>query len=98
MVALADTALDLCVLQLGLLLGFVALVLCARFPVCDGPEGDVLSDGDCVCLGACGLALLLPEFRPGLALCDAWVHDLLDDRLLYPARRLVLLAVLADAV
>lgn len=98
MVALADTALDFCVLELGLLLGLVTLVLAARLPVADGPEGNVLGNRDCVCLGAGGLALFLAKLGPLLALGDAGVDNLLDDRLLDAARRLVLFAVFADAV
>lgn len=98
MVAGANTALDLCVLELELLLLVVALVLSAGLPVGDGAEVDVLGDTDGVGLGAGGLALLLAELGPALALGDARVDDLLDDRLLDAARCLYLLAVLADVV
>jgi hypothetical protein len=97
-VAGADTALDLCVLELELLLLVVALVLGASLPVGDGAEVDVLCDADGVGLGAGSLALFLAELGPALALCDARVDDLLDDRLLDAARCLNLLAVLANVV
>jgi hypothetical protein len=97
MVALADTALDLCVLELGLLLRFVALVFAAGFPVGYGAEGNVLGDRDRVCLRAWGLALFLSEFSPLLSLGYAGVDDLLDDCLLDAPCGLVLLAVF-DAV
>lgn len=98
MVALADTALDLCVLEFGLLLRFVALIFAAGFPVGDGAEGDVFGDRDGVCLWACGLALFLSEFRPLLSFGDAWVYDLLYDGLLNAPCCLVFPAVFADAV
>lgn len=98
MVALANTALDLCVLKLGLLLRLVALILVAGLPVADGAEGDVFRDGDGVCLGARGFVLFLAEFCPLLALCDAGVDDLLDDGFFDAARRFVLFAVVADAI
>ena len=97
MVSLANTALDLCVLELGLLLRFVALIFVAGFPVGYGAEGDVLGDGDGVCLWACGLALFLSEFRPLLSFSDAWVYDLLYDGLLDAPCLLVFLAVVAPA-
>jgi hypothetical protein len=93
MVALANTTLDLRVLELSLLLSVVALLLVARLPVADRPEDDVLGDGDGICLRARGLALLLPEFRPLLALGYAGVDDLLDDGFLDAACDLVLFAV-----
>ena len=98
MVALADTALDLCVLKLSLLLRLVALVFRAGLPVADGAEGDVFCDGDGVCLWSRGLALFLTEFRPGFALGYAGVYDLLHDCLLDAAGCLVLFAVFADPV
>jgi hypothetical protein len=98
MVALADTALDLGVLELELLLVLVALVFCRGLPVRCGAEDDVLSDGYRVGLGPGGLALLCAEFGPCLALGDARVYDLLDDRLLDAACGLDLLAILVDAV
>lgn len=98
MVALTDTALDFCILELGLLLCLVALVLVACFPVADGPEGDVLRYTDGVGLGSCGLALFLAELGPALALCDARVDDLLDDCFLDATRGFVFFAVITDAV
>lgn len=98
MVALANTTLDLCVLELGLLLRLVALVLVAGFPVRYRSEGDVLSDGDGVRLRARGLALLLSELCPLLSLSHTGVYNLLDDRLLDAPGGLVFLAVFADAV
>jgi len=98
MVSLANTALDLCVLELRLLLRFVALIFVAGFPVGDGAEGDVFGDGDGVCLWAGGLALFLSEFRPLLSFGDAGVYDLLYDGLLDAPCCLVFLAVFADAV
>ncbi|KAJ8106481.1 hypothetical protein OPT61_g9506 [Boeremia exigua] len=98
MVALANTALDLCVLELQLLLVLLALVVLCGLPVGLWAEDDVLSNRDCVGLGSGGLALLRAEFWPCLALGDAGVYDLLDDRLLDAAGGLDLLAVLVDAV
>jgi hypothetical protein len=98
MVALANTTLDLCVLELSLLLRLVTLVLVAGFPVRYGSEGDVLSDGDGICLRARGLALLLPKLCPLLSLSYTGVYNLLDDGLLDAPGGLVLLAVFADAV
>ena len=98
MVALADTALDLCVLQLCLLLGVIALVLGARFPVRHGPEGNILSDRHRVRLRARRLALLLPELGPRFTLSHPRVHRCLDQRLLDAPCRLVPPPVIADAV
>lgn len=98
MVALANTTLDLCVLELGLLLRLITLVLAAGFPVGYWSEGDVLSDGDGVCLRARRLALLCSELGPLLSLGHTRVYNLLDDRLLDAPSGLVFLAVFADTV
>lgn len=98
MVSRADTALDLCVLELQLLLVLIALVVLRGLPVGLWAEDNVLSNRNSVGLGPGGLALLLAEFCPCLALSHAGVHDLLDDCLLDAARRLDLLAVLVYAV
>jgi hypothetical protein len=98
MVALANTTLDLCILEFGLLLGFVALVFVTCFPGCDGSEDDVLGDGDSVGEGTGGLALLCSELRPLLALGDTGVYGRLDYGLLDAASGLVSAAVFADAV
>jgi hypothetical protein len=98
MIALADTTLDLGVLELGLLLRLVALVLIASFPGGDGAEVDVFSDGDGVVLGARGLAFFLAELGPLLALGDARVDGGFDDGLFDAACSFVAAAVFADAV
>ena len=98
MVALANTTLDLCVLEFGLLLRLVALVLVAGFPVRYWPEYNVLSHGDRICLWAGWLALFLTKLGPLLSLSHTGVYNLLDDRLLDAPGGLVLLAVFADAV
>ena len=94
MVALANTTLDLCVLEFGLLLRLIALVLGACFPVRYWPENDVLSHGDGICLWAGWLALFLTKLGPLLSFGDTWVYDLLDDGLLDAAGGLDLLAIL----
>ena len=97
--ARAYPALDLGVLQARLLLlNRVLLLHLRRLPVDRGAEDDVLGDGGRVCLRAGGLALLLAELGPVLALCHARVDDLLDHRLADPPRRLDLLAPVVDAV
>jgi len=98
MVAAANTALDLCALEVRLLLLHLVLVLGARLPVRHGAEDDVLGNAGGVCLRAERLALILAEFGPRLALGDAGIYDLLDDRLLDAAGRLDFLAVFADRV
>jgi hypothetical protein len=98
MVALADTALDLGVLEFSLLLGLIALVLVACFPCCDGAEVDVFGDGDGVILRACGFAFFLAELFPLLALGDARVDGGFDDSLFDAACSFVAAAVFADAV
>jgi len=97
-IALADTALDLRVLELRLLLRLVALVFVACLPRGYGPEQDVLSYADGVCLGARGLALFCAEFCPLLALGHAGVYGGFDDGLFDAAGGLVAAAVFADAV
>jgi hypothetical protein len=96
MVALADTALDLCVFEFGLLLGFVAFVFGGGFPRRDGTEDDVFCHGGCVGLGAVGLAFFLPEFAPLLALGDAWVYGRFDDGFADAAGGLVAAAIFTD--
>lgn len=98
MVAGTDTTLDLGVLQVGLLLLMFALVVGRGLPVGRGAEDNVLGNTGGVGLGADRLSLLLAEFCPLLALGDAGVHDLLDDRLLDAAGGLDLLAIFADRV
>ena len=97
-IAGANTALDLCILELELLLVLVALVFCRRLPVGLWAEENVLSDGDSVGLWACGLALLLTEFCPCLALGYAGVYDLFDNGLLDASCSLDFLAVLIYTV
>lgn len=98
MVALANTTLDLCVFEFGLLLRFVALFFVTGFPCGDRSEEDVLGDGYGVGLRTRGLALFLSEFRPLLALGDTGVYGGLDYGLLDAAGGLVPTAVFADAV
>ena len=98
MVALANTTLDLCILELSLLLRLVALVLATSFPVGYRPENDVLGHGNGVCLRASGLALFLSKLCPLLPLGDARVYDLLHDRLFDAPGGFVLSAVFADLV
>jgi hypothetical protein len=98
MVALADTALDFCVLELRLLLRLVALVFVTRFPRRDGAEQDVLCDRHGVGLWACGFALFLAEFGPLLALGDAWVYGGFDDGFLDAAGGFDAAAFVVDAV
>ena len=98
MVAAANTALDLCALEVRLLLLHFVLVLGARLPVRHRAEDDVLGDAGGICLRAEWLALILPELGPLLALGDTGVHNLFDDRLFDTAGSLDLFAVLADGV
>jgi hypothetical protein len=98
MVAAANTALDLCALEVLLLLLHFVLVLGARLPVRHGAEDDVLGDAHSISLRSGRLALFLAKFGPRLALGDARVHDLLDDGLLDAARGLDSLAIFADGV
>jgi hypothetical protein len=98
MVALANTTLDLCVLEFGLLLGFVALVFVTCFPRCDRSEDDVFGDGYSVGKGTGGLALLCSKFRPLLALGNTGVYSSLNYSLLDAAGGLVSAAVFPDAV
>jgi hypothetical protein len=98
MVALADTALDFCILELSLLLRLVALVFVTRFPCRDGAEQDVLCDRHGVGLWACGFALFLAELGPLLALCDAGVYGGFDDGFLDAAGGFDAAAFVVDAV
>tara|TARA_R110002003_G_scaffold193_35_gene15149 strand:+ start:4335 stop:5147 length:813 start_codon:yes stop_codon:yes gene_type:complete len=98
MIALANSALDLCILELCLLLRLVALVLVAGFPRCHGSKQDVLGDADRVCLRAGGLALFLAELGPLLALGHTRVHGRFDDGFLDAPGRLVAPTVFANAV
>lgn len=98
MVAAADSALDLGLLQIRLLLVGLVLVIGARFPVCGGAEDNVLGDTDGIGLRASRPTLLLTKLLPVLALGDARVHDLLDNGLFDAAGSLDLLAIFADGV
>lgn len=98
MVAATDSAFDLCVLEVGLLLLHLALILGAGFPVRYRPEDDVLCDAGGVGLWALGLSLLLTKFRQVLPLCDSGVHSLLDGGLFDAPCGLDLLPIIADRV
>jgi hypothetical protein len=97
-VAAADSALDLCVLEDGLLARHLACVLIAGLPVACGSEGDVLGDGGGVCLWAQRFPLLGAELGPVFSLCDARVDDLLDGYFLDAARGLYFFAIFPDRV
>src|SRR5205814_843595 len=72
-ISAANSALDLRVLKILLLLLHLALILGARLPVCDRSEHDIFRYTRCIGLRPHGLALLLPELRPLFALGDARV-------------------------
>lgn len=97
-VARADAALDLCVLEVGFLLCVFGFVLGGGLPAGDGAEEDILGDGGGVGLGAGRLALLLAKFGPLLALGDAGVDGRLNGGLFDATGRLDLLAVFAERV
>lgn len=96
MVSAADSAFDLRILEICLLLFRLALVLCTRLPVRHRSEDNIFRDTGCVCLRAFGLALLVAEFRPVLALGDTGIHDLLDDGFTDFPGGLDFLAIVAD--
>lgn len=98
MVAAANTALDLGVLEDGLLLLLHLLLLRSGAEPDHRSEVDVLGDAGGISLRAGGLALLDTELGPVFPLGHARVHDLLDDGLLDAAGGLDLLAVLVDLV
>ena len=93
MVTTTNSALDLSVLEIRLLLLDLALVFGAGLPVRDRPECNVLRDAGGVGLRAGGLALLLPEFCPLFPLRDGGVDALLDGGLLDASCGLYLLAI-----
>ena len=93
MVTTTDSALDLGVLKICLLLLNLALVFGASLPVRNRPERNILGDAGSVGLRPGGLALLLSEFCPLFSLCDGGVDALLDGRLLDASRCLYFLAV-----
>lgn len=95
MVSAANTALDLGIFQVVLLLLVLALVLCGSLPVRRGPEYDVLSNAGGITLWSGGLALLLSELGPCLPLCDVGVDNSLDNGLLDAPGSLDLLSILA---
>ncbi len=101
MLAVADTALDLLVLELvlhALRVRVLALVLGLLAPVRAGLEDDVLADGRGVGRRSRGVGGAQAEFRPRLALGDAGVDDLAVRDEADPPRRLDLLAILVEAV
>jgi hypothetical protein len=98
MVSLTNSALDLCVLELGLLFRFVALVLVTCFPCCNRSENNVLGNGDGIGLRACGLSLFLTKLGPLFALSDAGVDGSFDDGFLDAACGLVAATVFTNAV
>jgi hypothetical protein len=94
MLAVADTALDLLVLELvlhGLGVGVVGLVLGLLAPVDRGPEDDVLADGGRVGRRPGRVVGRVAEFGPRLALGHARVDDLAADHVAHAPRRLDLL-------
>lgn len=100
--ATADTALDLLVLELilhaALLSTGLLLLLGLRLPVHAGPEGDILAHGCRVEGRTRGVTLLEPELRPPPPLRDARVHVFLDYRGFDPSGHLDFLAVVVEAV
>ena len=101
MLAVADTALDLLVLELvlhALRVRVLALVLGLLAPVRAGLEDDVLADGRGIRHRSGRVRGAQAEFRPRLALGDAGVDDLLVGDEADSPRRLDLQAILVEAV
>jgi len=99
MLAVADPAFHLLVLQLLLHAALVRLLLLrVRLPVDAGPEDDVLPDRRRVEGRADRVAFFEPEFRPCFAFGHPWVDVFFDDGGADPARGLDLFAVVVEAV
>ncbi len=101
MLAVADTALDLLVLELvlhGLGVGVLGLVLCILAPVDRRLEDDVLAHRCRVGRGTGGILGALSEFGPRLAVGHSRVHDLAVGDKADPPRRLDLLPVVVVSV
>lgn len=100
MLSVADSALDLLVLELVLHsvgVGVLALVLLVLAPVGRGAEDDVLADRGCVRCRARAVLGRQAKLLPLLALGHARVHHLAVRRQPHPARRLDLLALVVEA-
>lgn len=102
MLARADTALDLLVLELVLHASLFAAGLLGlrrlHLPVDAGAEDDVLADGGRVERRPRRVALLVPELRPSPPLRDPRVHLLPHHVRLDPPRHLHLLPVVVEPV
>ena len=99
MLAAADTALDLLVLELVLeLLLLGVLLLGVLAPVDAGAEDDVLAHRGRVGGRTGGVLSALAELAPCLAVGDAGVHRLLVGDVAHAAGRLDLVAVFVDTV
>lgn len=100
MLAVADTALDLLVLQLvlhRLRVGVLALVLGILAPVDTGPEDDVLADSCRIC-GAGAILCTFPKLAPRLAIGDARIDRLRVCDVADPPGRLYFLALVVVAI
>lgn len=99
MLAVADPAFDLHVLQLLLrVVPDLLLLLAVLLPRHARPEDDVLADAGGVEARSRGVALFEPEFRPAFALGDARVDILFDDGGADAAGGLDSFAVVVEAV
>lgn len=101
MLAVANTALDLLVLELvlhGLSVGVLALLLLVLAPVHARAEDDVLADRGGVGCGTDRVARAVAKLAPGLALGDAGVDLFRVRGVADAAGRLDLLVLLVEAV